>query len=160
MSKMLTSRSIKVETKKRLVKCYIWSTLLYGAETWTLTRAMIGKIEAFEMWIYRKILKISYTEHRTNEYVLQKMNTRRSLMNTIKQRKCVYFGHLIRGEGLQRLLLEGKFNGKRERGRPRFTWFSNIKEWTGMNYAEAIRKAQHREDWASMTANLLRAEGT
>ena len=160
MSKMLTSRSIKVETKKRLVKCYIWSTLLYGAETWTLTRAMIGKIEAFEMWIYRKILKISYTEHRTNEYVLQKMNTRRSLMNTIKQRKCVYFGHLIRGEGLQRLLLEGKFNGKRERGRPRFAWFSNIKEWTGMNYAEAIRKAQHREDWASMTASLLRAEGT
>ena len=67
---------------------------------------MIGKIEAFEMWVYRKTLKISYTEHRTNEYILQKMNTRRSLMNKIKQRKCVYFGHLIRGDGLQRLLLE------------------------------------------------------
>ena len=80
-------------------------------------------------------------------------------MNTIKQRKCIYFGHMIRGDGLQRLLLEGKFNG-RGRGRPRLTWFSNINEWTGMNYAEAIRKAQHRKDWASMTANLLRAEGT
>ena len=80
-------------------------------------------------------------------------------MNKIKQRKFVYFGHLIRGDGLQRLLLEGKFNGKRRRGRPSFTWFSNIKVWTGMNYAEAIRKAQHREDWASMTANPLGAEG-
>ena len=77
-----------------------------------------------------------------------------------KNRQMKSFGHLIRGDGLQRLLLEGKFNGKRGRGRPRFTWFSNIKEWTGMNYAEAIRKAQHREDWASMAANLLRAEGT
>ena len=54
MSKILISRSIKVET----VRCYIWSTLLYGAETWTLRRAMIGRIEAFEMWMYRRILKI------------------------------------------------------------------------------------------------------
>ena len=61
---------------------------------------------------------------------------------------------------LQRLLLEGKFNGKRGKGRPRSTWFSNIKEWIEKAFAEAITKAQHREDWASMTANLLSAEGT
>eukprot|EP00112_Aurelia_sp_Birch-Aquarium-sp1_P000311 Seg1027.2 transcript_id=Seg1027.2/GoldUCD/mRNA.D3Y31 product="putative transposon-derived protein F52C9.6" protein_id=Seg1027.2/GoldUCD/D3Y31 len=160
MSKILTSRRIKVETKKRLVKRYIWSTLLYGAETWTITRAMIGKIEAFEMWIYSRILKISYTEHRTNEYVLQKMNTKRSLINTIKQRKCAYFGHLIRGDGLQRLLLEGKFNGKRGRGRPRSTWFDNIKEWTQMNYAEATRKAKHRRQLGASadTPTLLQSK--
>ena len=88
------------------------------------------------------------------------MNTRQSLINTIEQRKCVFIGHMIRRDGLQRLFLEGKFNGKRGRGRPRLTWFNNIKEWTGVNYAEAIRKAQHRGDRRSMTANLLRAEGT
>eukprot|EP00112_Aurelia_sp_Birch-Aquarium-sp1_P010384 Seg222.2 transcript_id=Seg222.2/GoldUCD/mRNA.D3Y31 product="hypothetical protein" protein_id=Seg222.2/GoldUCD/D3Y31 len=88
------------------------------------------------------------------------MNTKRSLIKTIKQRKCAYFGHLIRGDGLQRLLLEGKFNGKRGRGRQRATWFDNIKEWKQMNYAKDTRKAQHRENRASMTANLLRAEGT
>ena len=139
--KILTSRSIRIETTKRLVKCYIWSTLLYGPEIWSLTRAKIGKIEAFEMWIYRRMLKILSNEHRTNEYILQKMNTRRSLINTIKQRKCVPFGHPIRGDGLQRLLLEGRFNGKRGRGRLRATWFNNIKEWIGMSYAEATRKA-------------------
>ncbi|KAG1681067.1 Protein unc-45 A [Nymphon striatum] len=62
MANILTSRNLKIETKKRLVKCYIWSTLLYGAETWTLTKIMMTKIEAFEMWIYRRMLKISYTE--------------------------------------------------------------------------------------------------
>ena len=86
--------------------------------------------------------------HRTqSKYVLQKMNARRSLIKTIKQGKCVYFGHLIRGDGLQSLLLEGRFNGKRGRGRPRSTWFDDIKEG-------------QREDWKSITANLLRAEVT
>ncbi|KAG1714892.1 Vacuolar protein sorting-associated protein 8 [Nymphon striatum] len=107
MANILTSRNLKIETKKRLVKCYIWSTLLYGAETWTLTKIMMTKIEAFEMWIYRRMLKISYTEHRTNEFVLRKIEAKRSLMNTIKKRKCTYFGHIMSKEdGLQRLLLE------------------------------------------------------
>ncbi|KAG1687297.1 putative uncharacterized transposon-derived protein F52C9.6 [Nymphon striatum] len=108
MANILTSRNLKTETKKRLVKCYIWSTLLYGAETWTLTKIMMTKIKAFEMWIYRRMLKISYTEHRTNEFVLRKIEAKRSLMNTIKKRKCTYFGHIMRKEdGLQRLLLDG-----------------------------------------------------
>ena len=106
------------------------------------------------------ILKIPYAEHRTYEYVLQRMNTKRLLINTIKQRKCVYLGHLIRGDRHQRLLLERKFNRKRGISRPRLTWFNNVKELTGVNYAEEIRKAQHKEDWAPMTASLLRAEGT
>ncbi|KAG1671332.1 Craniofacial development protein 2 [Nymphon striatum] len=151
----------RTETKKRLVKCYIWSTLLYGAETWTLTKIMMTKIEAFEMWIYRRMLKISYTEHRTNEFVLRKIEAKRSLMNTIKKRKCTYFGHIMRKEDdLQRLLLEGKIQGRRGRGRPRTAWYHNIKEWTGMRYADCSRKAQNREEWRSMTANLLKADGT
>ncbi|KAG1683509.1 Serine/threonine-protein kinase MRCK alpha [Nymphon striatum] len=136
MENILTSRNLKIGTKKRLVKCYIWSTLLYGAETWTLIKIMMTKIEAFEMWIHRRMLKISYTEHRTNEFILRKIEAKRSLMNTIKKRKCTYFGHIMRKEdGLQRLLLEGKIHGRR--GRPRTAWYHNIKEWTGMRYADS-----------------------
>lgn len=161
MAIILTSRNLKLETKKRLVKCYIWSTLLYGSETWTLTKVMMTKIEAFEMWIYRRMLKISYTEHRTNEFILRTIKAKRSLMHIVMKRKCAYFGHVMRREDdLQRLLLEGKMNGRRGRGRPRSAWFHNIKEWTGMRYADCSRKAQHREEWKSMTANLLKADGT
>ena len=138
----------------------MWSTLLYGAETWTLTKATTKNIEAFEMWVYRKMLKISYTEHKSNDEVLKLMKMERQLVKTIVKRKCEYFGHFIRRDGLQRLLLEGKINGKRGRGRPRIMWMDNIGNWTKLSYAECIRMAQHREKWQSMVANLLKADDT
>ena len=133
---------------------------MYGAETWTLTKATEKKLEAFEMWMYRRMLKISWTQHKTNEAVLDMMNTKKSIINTIKGRKLSYFGHLIRRDNVQRLILEGKMIDKRARGRPRVKWTDNIKEWTGLGYSECVRAAQDREQWRLMTADLLRADGT
>ena len=109
----------KHELGSHIAKCFILSTLLYGAETWTLTKVTSDKLEAFKMWLYRRMLRISWKEHKTNGEVLHKMKTKRSLLNTIKKRKCQYFGHIIRGDGVQRLLMEGRINGRRGRGRPR-----------------------------------------
>ena len=77
-------------------------------ETWTLTKAIQNKLEASEMWIYRRMMRISWTEHKSNEEVLEMTISKRSLIATIKKRKLQYFGHLIRQNGIQRLLLEGK----------------------------------------------------
>ena len=114
----------------------------------------------FEMWLYRRMLRISWKEHKTNGEVLHKMKTRRSLLNTIKKRKCQYFGHIIRGNGVQRLLMEGRINGRRGRGRPRTMWTDNMKEWTKISYNDSIRVAQDRERWRSMTADLFTTDGT
>ena len=133
MAKILTSRHISIELRSRIAKWYVWSTLLYEAETWTLTKVTSDKLEAFEMWLYRRMLTISWNEHKSNGEVLHKMKTKRSLLNTIKQRKCQYFGHRIRGDGVQRLLMEGRINGKRWRGKPRTMWTDNIKELTSRN---------------------------
>ena len=160
MPKILISRNISIELRSRIAKCYIWSTLLYGAETWTLTKVTSDKLEAFEMWLNRRMLRISWKEHKTNADVLHKMKTKRSLLNTIKKRKCQYFGHLIRRDGVQRLLMEGRINSRRGRGRPRTTWTDNIKEWTKISYNDCIRVAQDRERWRSMTADLLTTDGT
>ena len=84
--KILTSRNISIELRLRIAKCYIWSTLLYAAETWTLTKGTSHKLESFEMWLYRRMLRISWKEHKTNGEVLHKMKTKRSLLNTIKKR--------------------------------------------------------------------------
>ena len=70
MATILTSRNISIELRSRIAKCYIWSTLLYGAETWTLTKVASDKLEAFEMWLYRRMLRISWKEHKTNGEVL------------------------------------------------------------------------------------------
>ena len=99
-------------------------------------------------------------DHKTNGEVLHKMKTKRSLLNTIKKRKCQYFGYIIRGNGVQRLLMEGRINGGRGRGRPRTMWTDNIKEWTKISYNDCIRVAQDRERWRSMTADLLTTDGT
>ena len=111
IAKIRTSRNISIEFRSRIAKCYIWSTLLYGAETWTPTKVTSDKLEAFEMWLYRRMLRISWRKHKTNGEVLHKMKTKRSLLNTIKKRKCQYFGHIRRGDGVQRLLMEGRING-------------------------------------------------
>ena len=100
----------------RLVRCYILSTLLCASETWVLNAETEGRIRSLEMWIYRRMLKISYQQHISNEDILVGLNVRPQLMKMIKERKCRYFGHIVRGERYeyQRLLLEGTVDGKKE----------------------------------------------
>ena len=102
MSDVLTSRNIEIETRKRLTRCYALSTLLYASETWTLNADTCKKINSFEMWMYRKMLKISYTSHTTNGEVLKRIQEKGlSLEKNIKMRKTQYFGHLVRKDMMQ-----------------------------------------------------------
>ena len=105
-------------------------------------------------------MKISWKEYMRNEEVLSMINSKSMLVEMIKRRMLTYFGHLVRREGIQRLLLDGKINGKRSRGKQRLTQADYIKESTGMKYSECIRMAQDRRSWRSMTADLLGADGT
>ena len=85
MTTVLSSRNISINTRMRLTKCYVWSTLLYGAETWTITKTLTKRINAFEMWTYRRMLRISWEEHKSNEEVLNMMKIRLKLMKIIKR---------------------------------------------------------------------------
>ena len=157
----LLSSNITLNTKKRIIKCYVWSTLLYGCETWTVTQAHINKLQAFEMWVYRKMKRISWRDRITNDEVLKKVSAKRYVMSAIKLRKIAYFGHMVRRDNIQRVLLEGKIEGTRCRGRPRIEWTDNIKEWTKINhYNEMVVTAQNRKKWRIMTANLQKEDGT
>ena len=112
----------------------IWPTLLYGAETWTITKSLLSRLDAFEMWVYRRILKISWTETITNEEVMRRMGTDREIVRQFKTRKLQYLGHLIRHNATQLQLIEGKIEGRRPRGRPRNTWTTDITSTKGMKY--------------------------
>ena len=94
MAKILTSRNISIELRSRIAKCYIWSTLLYGSETWTLTKVTSDKLAAFKMWLYRRRLRISWKEHKTNGEILYKMKSKRSLLNTIVERCAEFYQKL------------------------------------------------------------------
>ena len=160
MKNVLTSRKVEIETRKRLIRCYILSTFLYASETWTIHKDSWNKIEAFEMWLLRKMMKISYTSHTSNEEVLKMTKSKRFLKAEIINRKTQYFGHIIRKGKLQRLLLEGKMEGKRGRGRPRRAWFHDISEATGESYVQCVRRAQRREKLQIKMADELDVRAT
>ena len=154
------ARHIRMKTRKRIIKAYVWSILLYVCETWTITTRNMTKLQSFEMWAYRKMMKISWREKKRNEEVLTLADEQLYIIPTIKKRKITYFGHMIRRNNIHRLLLEGPLEGKRSRGRPRTEWMTNITEWTGMRYEDLVRLAQDWEPWRITTANLLKEDGT
>ena len=121
---------------------------MYGAEAWTLSKVLESKIEAFEMWCFRRIGKISWKDKISNKDVLLKLNTERQLLLDIQKRKIMYFGHIKRKNNILTTALEGKLEGKRPRGRPRNNWFGDIREWTKLSAHECTRMAANRHLWS------------
>ena len=143
-------------TRLKTLKFYIWSILLYNVENWTLLSKTTKKLEALEMWFYKRMLKISWTDKVTNAEVLQKLNIQRELIPTIIKRKCQYFGHVIRNTNkytLLTIILQGKIAGKKKPGRQKTTWLQNIKNWTNTNTEQLLRTARNREQYKTLIAN-------
>ena len=130
MSPVLKDRKLSIQLKVRLLKCFIWSVLLYGCESWTLSAALTRNIEATEMWFYRRMLRVSYTAHETNISVLQRMGQERQLLRTIKERQTRFTGHIIRKGQLEDLILAGKVQGKKARGGQRLLFLNQVMENT------------------------------
>jgi hypothetical protein len=162
MKKLLISRDLSLPLKLRLVKCYIFPILLYGVEAWTLTETLTRKLEAFEMWVYRRILRISWTEHVTNTEVIQRIGKEKEIVNTIKQRKLEYLGHILRHDKyrLLQLIVQGKIDSKRGPGRRRHSWLQNLRKWFGLTSVELFRSAANKIRIAMLIANVRNGQGT
>ena len=150
MSKVLTTKRLKLKTKLNILKCYIYSIFTYGCEAWTLSKANENKIEVFEMWCLRQMSNIKWKDRVTNEKVLEKLQTSRQLLKNIQKRKLRYFGHIKRKNNLLTISMEGKVQGRRPRGRPRNNWVGDVKEWTGLPASDCARRAVNRDLWASI----------
>ena len=149
--KELLSKRMNIDTKKRIVKALVWSIALYGAETWALGAEDIKRIEAFEMWVWRKMQKVRWSERKTNEEVLEMIDEQRSLMDRIIRSKKKWIGHIVRGDGLLKEVIEGRMVGKRPRGRKRIGFLNLIKKGT---YGEMKRMAEDRNVWRSWMPEL------
>ena len=121
---------------------------IYGSETWTMRKEDIRRLDAFEMWIWRRMEKISWTEHQTNEEVLEKVGEERDFIHTIRQRQRKWIGHTLRGESLLRTVIEGKMKGRKTRGRPR----QMMLDWMMKDgYKNLKEEAQQRKEWRRRT---------
>lgn len=146
--KELLTKKMSKKLKKRIIKTIIWSVALYAAETWTLRKVDIRRVSALEMWCWRKMEKISWTERITNDEVLRLVGERRQMVDTIVKRKKNWIGHSLRHECLLREVIEGKMVGKRPRGRPRIGMLNELIE---DSYGNMKRRAENRQEWRRWT---------
>ena len=140
---LLCSR-LSLALKNKIVKTVIWPVLLYGCETWTLRKEEIRRIEACEMWLWRRMVKVKWSDRKTNEEVLRMVSEKRSLVCKIVNRKKNWVGHVLRGDSLLRDVMEGRMEGKRGRGRMRKGMLDELMKG---DYETMKRGAQNRDAW-------------
>ena len=147
--KTLFTITLDLNLRKKLVKCYIWSMALYGAETWTLRAADQKCLESFEIWCWRRMEKIIWTDHVRNKEVLLRVNKQRDILHEISKRKANWIGHILRRNCLLKQVIEGKIEGEmevtRRRGRRRKKLLDDLKDRRG--YSHLKEEALDRTMW-------------
>jgi hypothetical protein len=142
--KTLFTSKLDFELRKKLVKCYIWSIALYGAGTWTLRKLDQKYLESFQMWCWRVMEKISWT-NRVNNEVLHRVKGERNILHTVKRRKATWIRHILRKKCLLSHIIEGKIIRTRRRGRRRKQLLDDLKE--ARRYWKLKEKPQDRTLW-------------
>ena len=154
------NRNIKVYTKINTLKAYIWSIILYGCECWILTKYLERRLEAAEMWYIRRIMRISWTEKKSNGEV---MRYKRSLLKNIRKRQLQFFVHINRADGIGKQILSEKIFGTKSRGRPRTKYTDSLNNFVTRKESpnkELIRRIDDREGWKAMIADVCNRPGT
>jgi len=130
--RLFYTSKLDLNLRKKLVKCYIWSMALCGAETWTLRAADEKYLESFEVWWWRRMEKVGWTHHVRNEELLLRVNEQRSIPHEMRKRKTNWFGHILRRNCLLKQVIEGKIKGEmevtRRRGRRRKKLLDDLKD--------------------------------
>ena len=127
LDSMLKSRDITSPIKLRLVKAMVFPVVMYRCESWTIKKAEHRRIDAFELWCWRRLLRVSWTARRSNQSILKEISAGSSLEELMLKLKLQSFGHLMRrADSLEKTLMLGKTEGRRRRGRPRMRWLDGI----------------------------------
>ena len=156
MKNLLTNNRISSQTRIRALRTYVWSTLMYGSESWTITGEMKNKLRAAEMWFFRRMLRISWRDRVTNEEVMARLGVQRGLVGEIRKRQLNFIGHIIRREKVEHLCLTGRIEGRRSRGRQRTKYMDSIMGDIEGNHTanQLIHMAGDRERWRRVIANV------
>ena len=127
LDSILKSRDITLSTKVHLIKAMVFPVVMYGCQSWTLKKAECQKIDAFELWCWRRLLRVPWTAKRSNQSILKEISPGCSLEGLMLKLKLQSFGHLMwRADSLEKTLMLGKIEGRRRRGWQRMTWLDGI----------------------------------
>ena len=127
LDSILKSRDITLPTKVHLVKAMVFPVVMYGCESWIIKKAELQRIDAFELWCWRRLLRVSWTARRSNQSILKEISPEYSLEGLMLKLKLQYFGHLMqRADSLEKTLMLGKIESRRRRGGQRMRWLDGI----------------------------------